>query len=48
MDTYNPNKAVEPENWLALDEATRIELVHDFHIKNKQDIYGRSLEVKTS
>ncbi len=31
MDTYNPNKPVDSENWLALDEAIRIELVHDFH-----------------
>ncbi|WP_155866678.1 hypothetical protein [Colwellia sp. PAMC 21821] len=31
MDTYNPNKPVDSENWLALDEYTRIDLVHDFH-----------------
>lgn len=31
MDKYNPNEWVDPENWLALDEAIRIELVHDFH-----------------
>ncbi|OUL56616.1 hypothetical protein [Pseudoalteromonas ulvae] len=31
MDTYNPNKEVDSESWLALDEDTRIDLVHDFH-----------------
>lgn len=31
MDTYNPNKAIDRENWLALDEDLRIELVHYFH-----------------
>ncbi|MEI8704258.1 hypothetical protein [Pseudoalteromonas sp. B62] len=31
MDKYNPNQPVNSKNWLALDEAMRIELVHDFH-----------------
>jgi hypothetical protein len=31
MDKYNPNESVDSKNWLALDEAIRIELVHDFH-----------------
>ncbi|WP_299263219.1 hypothetical protein [uncultured Psychrosphaera sp.] len=31
MDIYNPNKIVDVENWLALDEGIRIELVYDFH-----------------
>lgn len=31
MDKYNPDQPVNSENWLALDEAMRIELVYDFH-----------------
>ncbi|WP_159820025.1 hypothetical protein [Colwellia sp. 20A7] len=48
MDTYNPNKAVEPENWLALDEATRIELVHDFHIGLDHELTEDALSVHSS
>jgi hypothetical protein len=36
MDKYNPNEAVDSEDWLALDEAIRIDLVHDFHSELEQ------------
>ncbi len=48
MDTYNPNKAVDPENWLALDEATRIELVHDFHIGLDHELTDDALSLHSS
>ena len=31
MEVYDPNKAIDPEQWLALDEQTRIDLVTEFH-----------------
>jgi hypothetical protein len=31
MDDYNPLKAPAPEEWLALDEDERLELVKDYH-----------------
>ncbi|MFT4928622.1 MAG: hypothetical protein ACI8WB_004741 [Phenylobacterium sp.] len=31
MNTYNPNKPIDPETWLAIDEAERIEMVEQFH-----------------
>jgi len=48
MDTYNPNKAVDPENWLALDETTRIELVHDFHIGLDHELTDDALSLHSS
>lgn len=48
MDTYNPNKPVDSENWLALDEATRIELVYDFHSGLELEITEDGLRVHSS
>jgi len=31
MSTYDPNKAPDPREWLALDEQLRIDLAREFH-----------------
>jgi hypothetical protein len=48
MDNYNPNKSVDAENWLALDEAIRIELVHDFHSELDLEMPADALSVHSS
>ncbi len=48
MDKYNPNKPVDSENWLALDEALRIELVHDFHSELDVEMAVDALKVHSS
>jgi hypothetical protein len=48
MDIYNPNKIVDAENWLALDEAIRIELVHDFHSKLDLELTEDALRLHSS
>ena len=37
MEVYDPNKAIDPEQWLELDEQTRIDLVTEFH--EEQGLY---------
>lgn len=37
-DTYNPMKAPNPEEWLALDEHQRIQLVKQYHKANCEDL----------
>jgi hypothetical protein len=48
MDIYNPNKSVYSENWLALDEALRIKLVHDFHSGLDLDMAEDALQVHST
>ncbi len=48
MDTYNPNKPVDSEKWLALDETTRIELVHEFHLGLDLEMTEDNLRVHSS
>jgi len=48
MDTYNPNKAINSENWLALDEDLRIELVHGFHSGLDLEMAEDALQVHSS
>jgi len=48
MDIYNPNKIVDAENWLALDEAIRIELVHDFHLNLDLELTEDALRLHSS
>jgi len=31
MEKYDPANSIDPQEWLALDEATQIELVRDYH-----------------
>ena len=35
MRRYDPSKALEAAEWLALDEAERIELVREYHQRNR-------------
>ena len=48
MDTYNPHKPVDSENWLSIDEALRIELVHGFHLGIDLDMADDALRVHSS
>ncbi len=48
MDTYNPNKPVNSENWLALDETTRIEVVHEFHLGLDLEMTEDNLQLHSS
>ncbi len=48
MDTYNPNKSVDGEKWLALDEAQRIELVDDFHLQLDLEMTEDALRVHSA
>ena len=48
MDIYNPNKIVDAENWLALDEGIRIELVHDFHSNLDLELTEDALRLHSS
>jgi hypothetical protein len=48
MDKYTPDKAVDSENWLALDEAIRIELVHDFHSELDLEMAVEALSLHTT
>ena len=48
MDKYNPNKSIDPESWLALDEYIRIELVHDFHSDLDLELDDDALRAHTS
>ena len=31
MEKYDPANSIDPQEWLAVDEATQIELVRDYH-----------------
>jgi len=42
MKKYDPNKAPDPDEWLALPEDTRVLLVKRFHRKHGE--YGESLQ----
>ncbi len=48
MDIYNPNEPIDSESWLALDEAIRIELVHDFHSELELDMTDVALSLHSS
>jgi len=48
MDNYNPNKSVDPEDWLALDESTRIELVEIFHEEFDHEMPSDALKLHSS
>ncbi len=37
MDTYDPNVAPEPDEWLSLDEGERMMLVEDFHYSEQPE-----------
>ena len=43
MKRYDPQKAPDPEAWLSLDEATRINLIMDYHSDAGKDIPGDHL-----
>jgi len=38
MKSYNPEQAPEPEEWLASDEAQRIELVSAYHRRTREKL----------
>ena len=42
MHKYNPAKTPKAEEWLALDESTRLELINVFHKRHGE--FGESLE----
>ena len=48
MEKYDPNKSMEPEEWLALDEPDRIELVRVFHEKLDDEMPSDALSVHSS
>jgi hypothetical protein len=48
MDIYNPNKIVDAENWLTLDEGIRIELVYDFHSNLDLELTEDALRLHSS
>jgi hypothetical protein len=35
---YDPDKAPDPEEWLGLDEATRIELIEAYHVRARIEV----------
>ena len=46
MDTYDPFKAPDPDEWEALDEGERIMLVEDYHVEAGEDapeVYRHSM-----
>lgn len=45
---YFPDKSVNPEEWLALDEGERIALVRDFHEKHDDEMPEDALSVHSA
>lgn len=48
MNKYNPEKSINPEEWLALDEGVRIELVRDFHQNLPEELPDDALSLHSS
>jgi hypothetical protein len=48
MDKYNPDQPVNSKNWLELDEAIRIELVHDFHSELDLEMADEALSLHST
>jgi hypothetical protein len=46
MRKYDPDKAPNPREWLALDEQERMNLVKRYH--RREGDYGESLELHTA
>ena len=38
MDFYNPSKNIEPDVWLALDEAERLGLIEEYVLNEEDEI----------
>ena len=38
MKDYNPNKAIDPQQWLALDEYWRINMIKEYHQQCDDDL----------
>jgi hypothetical protein len=48
MEKYDPFKSIDPEEWLELDEAERIELVRGFHEILEGEIPDDALSIHSS
>lgn len=48
MDKYDPDKSIDPEEWLTLDEAGRIELVRVCHENLDDEMPDDALSVHSS
>jgi hypothetical protein len=48
MEKYDPAHSINSQEWLALDEATQIQLVRDFHVKLGLEMPDDALMVHSS
>jgi hypothetical protein len=48
MEKYDPFKSIDPEEWLELDEAERIELVRGFHEILEDEMPDDALSIHSS
>ena len=48
MEKYDPFKSIDPEEWLELDEAERIELVREFHEILEDEMPDDALSIHSS
>ncbi|MDU0355483.1 hypothetical protein RS130_17660 [Paraglaciecola aquimarina] len=48
MEVYDPDNSIEPDAWLALDEATQIDLVWRYHAGLDLDMPVEALSVHSS
>jgi len=48
MENYEPNKAIEPALWLALDEQEQIDLVREFHENIDDEMASDALAMHSS
>lgn len=48
METYNPDRSLDPSAWLALDEAKRIELVQNYHENSEHELTDDALRAHCS
>lgn len=48
MQTYDPYKTVDPDQWLALDEVERLVLVKIFHEETEDDMPADALSAHSS
>ena len=48
MEKYDPADSIDPQEWLALDEVTQIELVRDYHAQLGLEMPDDALMVHSS
>ncbi len=48
MDKYNPDKPIDPSEWLEIDEAERIGLVRDFHETLEDEMPDDALSIHST